>query len=157
MAVARALSSEPEVIILDESFTSLDQWLRGTVRKQILNSIKKTNTTVIVITHDVAEAFELGDRVGVIDAGRLVQIGSSSALYNEPVSLNVAKLVGATNILDYSPEEFGTNFKDFSKNSTENGDIVLMLRPEQVVLASSSSQTRIPAISAGNQSQRTFG
>ena len=146
VAVARALSSNPKVIILDESFTSLDQWLRGAVRKQILNSIKKTNTTVIVITHDVNEAFELGDRVGVIDAGKLVQIGSSPKIYEEPVSIGVAKLVGATNILHYSPDRFGTNFKDFSINSNEDGDIVLMLRPEQVLLANSSSQNKVVAI-----------
>jgi iron(III) transport system ATP-binding protein len=147
VAVARALSSDPEVIILDESFTSLDQWLRATVRKQILNSIKKTNTTVIVITHDIAEAFELGDRVGVIDSGKLVQIGSSSEIYSEPVNLEVAKLVGSANILSFDETNFGANFKDFTskQEDLDAENKVLMLRPEHIVLAGPDSDLRIPA------------
>jgi len=129
VAVARALSGEPKVIILDESFNSLDRWLRITVRKQILDSIKSTNTTVIVITHDISEAFELADRVAVLEEGNLVQVDDCDTLYARPNSMSVAQLVGVANIVDLNSEVYGSKFLDFSK--TEGGKL-LMVRPEHI-------------------------
>lgn len=146
VAVARALSSDPELIILDESFTSLDQWLRITVRKQILDSIKSTNTTVIVITHDIAEAFELADRIAVIDDGKLVQYDDSETLYSKPKSISIAQLVGATNAIEYKEELYGSNFLYFFEENDHDktAEKVLMARPEQVQPYDESVHDHVP-------------
>ena len=148
VAVARAMAGNPKVIILDESFSALDQWLRISVRRQILESLKSVNCTVIVITHDVNEAFELADRVAVIQDGKLVQFDTSDNLYLCPNSLSVAQLVGIANVVNYDEEIYGTGFKDFSQHSEVSGNVkVLMSRPEDVVSldAGIGTPTRIAA------------
>ena len=148
VAVARALAGNPKVIILDESFSALDQWLRISVRRQILESLKSVNCTVIVITHDVNEAFELADKVAVIQDGKLVQFDTPDNLYVQPSSLSVAQLVGIANVVKYDQEIFGTGYKDFSLPSkVSENDSVLMSRPEDVVCGGSGIDmvARIPA------------
>ena len=97
---------------MDEAFSSLDQHLRIKVRRNIISTLKKMGTTVIIITHDAAEAFELSDLIVVLEAGRMVQFGTSNDIYFNPVNQTVARLVGLTSYLKldgksklYRPEQ----------------------------------------------------
>lgn len=137
VAVARALGGDPKVIILDESFSALDQWLRISVRREILKGLKAVNATVIVITHDVSEAFELADRVAVLEAGHLVQFDTVTNLYTKPDSLSVAQLVGNANIISYNESQMGNDFID--RTVSGSAKRVLMVRPENVTLTNNQN------------------
>ncbi len=94
VALARALAPEPSVLLLDEPFSGLDPALRGTVRDQIRSLLREVGTTTLIVTHDAEEAMGLGDRLAVLDAGRLVQVGPPEALHSRPASPYVAGLFG---------------------------------------------------------------
>jgi len=72
VGVARALAVDPPILLMDEPFGALDPVTRAEVRREFTQLKKRLRTTVLVVTHDIAEAFALGDRVGVLDAGRLI-------------------------------------------------------------------------------------
>jgi len=78
VAIARALAYEPEVLLFDEPFGALDAQIRATLRREIRALLKKINVPSIFITHDQEEALELGDRIAVLNSGRLEQIGTPS-------------------------------------------------------------------------------
>src|SRR5512140_489749 len=84
VAIARALAYEPEVLLFDEPFGALDAQIRATLRREIRALLKKINTPSIFITHDQEEALELGDRIAVLNKGRLEQIGTPFEVYNLP-------------------------------------------------------------------------
>ncbi|PJF26418.1 MAG: sulfate ABC transporter ATP-binding protein, partial [Phototrophicales bacterium] len=75
VAVARALAQNPDVLLLDEPFGALDVKIRGQLRQNLRDIQKRLNVTTILVTHDQEEAFELADRIGIIDRGRLLEVG----------------------------------------------------------------------------------
>ncbi|HYK83294.1 MAG TPA: ABC transporter ATP-binding protein [Gemmatimonadales bacterium] len=99
VALARALAPEPRVLLLDEPLSNLDPALRERTRRELRTLIKRVGITSIFVTHEQAEAFELGDRVAVLDQGRLEQLGAPDELYERPASLFVATFVGRANVL----------------------------------------------------------
>jgi len=78
VGVARALAVDPPILLMDEPFGALDPVTRAEVRREFTQLKKRLRTTVLVVTHDIAEAFALGDRVGVLDAGRLIAFDAPS-------------------------------------------------------------------------------
>jgi osmoprotectant transport system ATP-binding protein len=74
VGVARALATDPPILLMDEPFGALDPVTRAEVRNEFTRLKKRLRTTVLMVTHDIAEAFALGDRVGVLDAGRLIAV-----------------------------------------------------------------------------------
>ena len=111
--------------------------LRISVRREILKGLKAVNATVIVITHDVSEAFELADRVAVLEAGHLVQFDTVTNLYTKPDSLSVAQLVGNANIISYNESQMGNDFID--RTVSGSAKRVLMVRPENVTLTNNQN------------------
>src|SRR6202521_3192081 len=112
VALARSLVYEPKLLLLDEPLSNLDANLRLRLRDDLRAIIKRTGVTALYVTHDQAEAVVLGDRVGVMRDGKLLQIGAPEEIYNRPVDLFVASFTGATNrlsgrVLDRQGE-FGT-------------------------------------------------
>ena len=99
VAIARALAYEPEILLFDEPFGALDAQIRTRLRREIRQLLKKINVPSIFITHDQEEALELGDRIGVLNAGRLEQIGTPFDVYNKPETEFVATFLGAANLL----------------------------------------------------------
>jgi len=99
VAIARALVIEPEVLLLDEPLSNLDAKLRLRLRDDLRRIIKKTGVTALYVTHDQAEAVVLGDRIGVMRDGKLLQMASADELYNRPADLFVANFTGASNLL----------------------------------------------------------
>jgi sulfate transport system ATP-binding protein len=99
VAIARTLAYKPGVLLFDEPFGALDAQTRGHLRREIRALLKKVNVPAIFITHDQEEALELGDRIAVLNAGHLEQIGTPAQIYNHPATEYVATFLGAANVL----------------------------------------------------------
>jgi osmoprotectant transport system ATP-binding protein len=94
VGVARALAAEPLVLLMDEPFGALDPIIRAKAQDDLLAIQKRFGTTVVLVTHDMDEAFRLGHRVGVMDAGRLLQYDRPAALLTSPQDPFVSRLTG---------------------------------------------------------------
>jgi molybdate transport system ATP-binding protein len=99
VALARALASRPELLVLDEPFSSIDTGLRGTLRRELLDLQDRSGVTTLLVTHDLDDAFFLGRRIVVIDQGRVLQAGSREDVFYRPATRRVAEFVGTRNIL----------------------------------------------------------
>jgi iron(III) transport system ATP-binding protein len=98
VALARSVVYEPQLLLLDEPLSNLDANLRLRLRDDLRRIIKRTGVTALYVTHDQAEAVVLGDRVGVMRDGKLLQIGTPADIFNRPVDLFVARFTGASNL-----------------------------------------------------------
>ncbi|MEO7539628.1 MAG: ABC transporter ATP-binding protein [Pyrinomonadaceae bacterium] len=140
VAIARALAYEPEVLLFDEPFGALDAQIRTTLRREIRGLLKQIKVPSIFITHDQEEALELGDRIAVLNAGRMEQIGTPFEVYNRPQTEHVATFLGKANILEGTvqngyfaagqvelPIDEGISFK-------EGSSVKMVFRPEDVFL-----------------------
>ena len=97
VALARSLVYQPRVLLLDEPLSNLDAKLRLRLRDDLRQIIKKAGVTALYVTHDQSEAVVLGDRIGVMRKGKLLQMASAEELYNRPADLFVANFTGASN------------------------------------------------------------
>ncbi|WP_299966368.1 ABC transporter ATP-binding protein [uncultured Roseobacter sp.] len=97
VAIARALAVDPAVLLLDEPLSALDLKLRQHMRAELRAIQRKTGVTFIYITHDQGEALTMSDRIAVMNAGRIEQIGSADDVYSNPVSAFAASFVGEAN------------------------------------------------------------
>ncbi len=94
VAIAKALVRRPKVLLMDEPLSNLDVQLRYSARKLIKKVQKEFNITTVYVTHDSNEALAIADRIGVVDKGRLLQVGIPEEIYNNPSSEDVASLIG---------------------------------------------------------------
>ncbi len=99
VALARALAPAPRVLLLDEPLSNLDPALRERTRRQLKRTIREVGITTLLVTHEQEEAFDLGDRVAVLHAGRLAQVGRPEELYRDPATLFVARFIGRASLL----------------------------------------------------------
>jgi iron(III) transport system ATP-binding protein len=99
VALARAIVHEPRLLLLDEPLSNLDAQLRDDMRGELKRLQSKIGITTVYVTHDQSEALALSDRIAVIEAGRISQIGSPQDIYFRPANPFVARFVGATNLL----------------------------------------------------------
>lgn len=100
VALARALAVEPVLLLMDEPLSNLDARLREEVRQEIRNVTRSVEVTVVYVTHDQTEALALGDRIAVMEQGRILQIGTPDDLFDRPVQPMVADFLGQMNWLD---------------------------------------------------------
>ncbi|HEU5443389.1 MAG TPA: ABC transporter ATP-binding protein [Steroidobacteraceae bacterium] len=96
VGVARALAAEPEVLLMDEPFGALDPIIREKAQDDLLDIQRKFGTTIVLVTHDIDEAFRLGDRVAVMSEGRLVQYDRPEVLVTRPADPLVARMTGSS-------------------------------------------------------------
>jgi iron(III) transport system ATP-binding protein len=99
VALGRAMAPRPHVILLDEPFSNLDADLRAQMRHDVHEALHRTRTTAVFVTHDQEEAFVMGDRIGVLRDGRLVQTGTPEKVYHSPTCRFVASFVGMANFV----------------------------------------------------------
>ncbi|HEX2164645.1 MAG TPA: ABC transporter ATP-binding protein, partial [Thermoanaerobaculia bacterium] len=99
VALARALAIEPRLLLLDEPLSNLDPALRERTRRELRRAIERAGITTVLVTHEQEEAFDLGDRVAVLNGGRLEQVGRPEELYERPASRFVATFVGRAAVL----------------------------------------------------------
>ncbi|HVM06768.1 MAG TPA: ABC transporter ATP-binding protein [Acidimicrobiales bacterium] len=98
VALARALAPHPEVVVLDEPFSSLDVTLRGELRSEVRRILRAESATALLVTHDQDEALAMGDQVAVMLDGRLAQVGAPEAVYGGPAGADVASFLGDANL-----------------------------------------------------------
>jgi len=98
VALARALVRQPEVFLMDEPFSDLDELLKRQLRAEVLRIQKELGITMIHVTHDQEEAMTMGDRLVVMNEGTIAQIGDPDTVYNEPATLFVALFIGSPQI-----------------------------------------------------------
>jgi putative spermidine/putrescine transport system ATP-binding protein len=99
VALARAIATEPPLLLLDEPLSNLDQTLRAKTRVELRALVRRLGITAIFVTHDQEEAYDLSDRIAVMRAGKIVQVGAPRTLYEDPVDPFVAGFVGRANAL----------------------------------------------------------
>jgi iron(III) transport system ATP-binding protein len=97
VALARALAPRPEVILLDEPWSSIDPLLRDAMRDELARILRAAGTTVLLVTHDQEEALALADRVALMRDGRVVQVGAPEDVYHRPCDRWAAEFVGPAN------------------------------------------------------------
>ena len=107
VALARALAFDPQILFFDEPLSAIDYKLRKTLEKELKDIHRETHKTFIYITHSLEEAMVMSDRIGVMRAGRLVQVGSPQQIYGAPLSKFVAEFMGDVNILPVALEPGG--------------------------------------------------
>jgi iron(III) transport system ATP-binding protein len=100
VSVARALASDPQIVLLDEPFAALDAALRDRLRHDIRDVLRSAGMTALLVTHDRAEALSLADQVAVMHDGAIVQTGTPRQLYSQPADAFVARFVGDVTLLD---------------------------------------------------------
>ncbi|MCF7840351.1 MAG: ATP-binding cassette domain-containing protein [Candidatus Marinimicrobia bacterium] len=132
VAVARALAYNPKVLLMDEPFGALDVKIRGTLRQNLQEIQRRLKVTTILVTHDQEEAFELADRIGVIERGQLIETGPPDVLYHHPKTEIVATFIGGGNILVGREDEAHIRL----------GEVLLPI-PEQAPIHAHGSPVRV--------------
>jgi putative spermidine/putrescine transport system ATP-binding protein len=137
VALARAIVVEPEVLLLDEPLSNLDAKLREHLREDLRALQRRLGTTAIYVTHDQAEALALADRVVLMNAGRIVEIGTPLDLYRAPRRRFTAEFLGHTNLLPGRSDK-GSIRLPWGATAAAIGDatgsVTVSLRPEDTVL-----------------------
>jgi ABC-type Fe3+/spermidine/putrescine transport system ATPase subunit len=170
VALARALAIEPPLLLLDEPLSNLDQALRVRTRTEIRALVRELGMTALFVTHDQEEAFDLSDRIAVMQAGRLRQLGPPRELYEHPADRFVAGFVGRVNELRVGVEEdamvlpggvrwplptgLAAGGAGSGSQLPGRGEAALLLRPEMLVLtpAGAGSRGGPAASAAGSES-----
>ena len=136
VALARALAPEPEVVLLDEPFSSLDATLRADLRREVELILRDAEATALLVTHDQEEALSLADRLAVMREGRIVQVGAPEEVYGRPASRWAAQFVGEVNVLAGVAREGGveTELGRFDLRAPATGTVHVAVRPEQLEL-----------------------
>ena len=136
VALARALAPEPELVLLDEPFSSLDATLRGGLRREVELILRDAEATALLVTHDQEEALSLADRVAVMRDGQIVQVGPPVEVYGEPATRWAAQFVGEVNVLSGVARGGGveTELGVFDLRAPASGSVQVAVRPEQLEL-----------------------
>lgn len=137
VALARTLAAEPQLVLLDEPFSNLDAALRESTRKEVRQLFKAAGTSVILVTHDQAEALSFADQVGVMHAGKLIQLDRPERVYQHPATAFVAEFLGHTNLLEGEAdgEIAQTALGPVAITPATRGPVRVSLRPEHLALA----------------------
>lgn len=140
VALARAMAPRPHLVLMDEPFGSLDAELREDARRKVHAVFRERNMSAVFVTHDQQEALSFADRIGVMNDGRLEQVGTPEELYNEPRTRFVAHFIGGANIL--AGEGRGdcavTGIGRVALRTHAHGPLTVAIRPEHLELVEPS-------------------
>jgi spermidine/putrescine transport system ATP-binding protein len=154
VALARALVLNPAVLLLDEPLGALDAKLRRSLKVELKALQERVGITFLYVTHDQEEALTMSDRLAVMNAGRIVQIGTPREVYEEPADTYVADFLGAANLMEIQVGAEGAlRLGDFALTSqrraaTVPGTAHAVIRPERVHIEEhgSGGENRVPAM-----------
>jgi len=141
IAIARALAYQPELMLLDEPFSNLDQHVRFQLIKEIRLLFKKHALSALFVTHSKEEGFAFADKIALMRSGKIIQIGAPQKLYSQPNSRYVADFMGQSNYLDVQVVADNALTSDFGVLASETvidhqvgATLQLLLRPEQLLI-----------------------
>ena len=168
VAIARALASRPRLVLLDEPFAALDASLRSAVRAEVIQALRATGTTGVLVTHDQDEALSAADYVAVLKDGVVTQSGAPRSVYTTPADPWTAAFVGTANlvpgILSGEPEVGETprvrtalGAHECADGDTAAGDVMVLIRPEQITLSATSGATTAGAVTGKVTETRYHG
>ncbi|MGA2123968.1 MAG: ABC transporter ATP-binding protein [Acidimicrobiales bacterium] len=153
VALARGLAINPDLVLLDEPFSSLDASLRASVRHDVRHILKDAGTTAILVTHDQDEALSLADKVAVIRDGRISQCDAPATLYAKPATPALAREFGNVNFVQGTARglEVDTDIGRFALEDVasipdlhDGARLLVLIRPEQIILtADGSARARV--------------
>ena len=153
VALARALVLNPAVLLLDEPLGALDAKLRRSLKVELKALQERVGITFLYVTHDQEEALTMSDRLAVMNAGQIVQIGTPRVVYEEPADTYVADFLGAANLMEIAVESGGVlRLGDFALTSSrcevDAGSAHAVIRPERVRIEEhgSAGENRVPAM-----------
>lgn len=138
VALARSLAPRPNLLMLDEPLGSLDRNLRERLALDLRRILKDTQQTAVYVTHDQDEAFSLADRIVVMNAGQVEQIGRPQSIYLHPATIFVARFMGLGNLLpgvihcNETGKSVQTPIGTFPVDSQLQGEVTVLLRPDAV-------------------------
>lgn len=135
VALARALARQPNLVLLDEPFSGLDTALKLQLRESTHRLLKRQGTTAVIVTHDPEEAMYMADRIALMDQGRIVQLGSPTELYQDPINEFCARFLGETLVFagDCRDGLVRTVAGEFSApDSAPIGSVQVLTRPERL-------------------------
>ncbi|TDR89041.1 ABC transporter ATP-binding protein [Enterovirga rhinocerotis] len=146
VALARALARRPRVLLLDEPLGALDRSLRESTQAELKELQARLGTTFVMVTHDQDEAMSLADRIGIMQAGSLIQAGSPREVYERPASRFVAGFIGAANLIEGTiirrepvfariALADGTEIEARAETGEPGDAVAVMVRPEHLSLA----------------------
>jgi spermidine/putrescine transport system ATP-binding protein len=154
VALARALVLDPSVLLLDEPLGALDAKLRRSLKVELKALQERVGITFLYVTHDQEEALTMSDRLAVMNAGKIVQIGTPREVYEDPADTYVADFLGAANLMEVEVVSVGAlRVGDFALTSnrceqTTAGSAHAVIRPERVLIEEhgSAGDNRVPAM-----------
>jgi putrescine transport system ATP-binding protein len=141
VALARSLAKRPRVLLLDEPMAALDKKLRRETQAELIALQRELKLTFIIVTHDQSEAMTVADRIGVMDQGRLVQVGAAPEIYEQPKSRWVADFVGEVNLFEgklgddrrsVEGTAAGTLLTALKPDATPGAAVGVAVRPEKI-------------------------
>lgn len=144
VALARAIAPKPDILLLDEPFSSLDAELRENIASDVRQVIKTSGITALMVTHDQHEAFAMADQIGVMLDGELLQWDNAYTLYHKPADRFVAKFVGDGKVLNAKVNERGELYNGLGVVAKANGwdqecDYDILIRPDDLFYDENSS------------------
>jgi iron(III) transport system ATP-binding protein len=145
VALARALAIEPEIVLLDEPFSSLDAAMRASVRSDVLGVLRRAGTTSILVTHDQDEALSMADHVAILRRGVIAQVDTPAMLYGHPGDAELAGFLGESNILrgevrdGVATTALGRLALHSWSGLPTGGPAQVLVRPEQIVLSDATA------------------
>jgi putrescine transport system ATP-binding protein len=151
VALARCLAPNPRLLLLDEPLSALDRNLRIETRSELARLQRRLGTSFILVTHDQEEALTLADRIGVMQDGRLAQVGPPAEVYEHPTSRFVAEFLGAANILPATVQRDGLLLPRLgvtvrTATHVAPGLVLLALRPERLRIGASDAPNRVAGV-----------
>lgn len=148
VALARALAPQPKVLLLDEPLSALDFKLRKEMQTELKRLQLETGITFIFVTHDQEEALTMSDRIAVMSAGKIQQIGAPRDIYTRPINRFVADFIGDINILPakvHAGRAVISGIEFPLKYQGPSGDVSIAIRPEQLRLVARGSKDSLAA------------
>ncbi|MGE4327818.1 MAG: ABC transporter ATP-binding protein [Pseudodonghicola sp.] len=153
VALARALAPQPEVLLLDEPLSALDLKLRRDMQIELKRLQHETGITFIFVTHDQEEALTMSDRIAVMSAGKILQVGTPREIYERPAERFVANFIGESNFLDAELsggavrlKAGGPAFAATPPQGVTDGEVSILVRPEHgLVRMGTAAEGELPA------------
>jgi putrescine transport system ATP-binding protein len=155
VALARSLVKRPRVLLLDEPMAALDKKLREETQFELMELQRNLDTTFVIVTHDQEEAMTVADRIGVMNRGRLVQVGAPDGIYERPNSRWVADFIGDVTLLEGRlakggktiESKIGTLKISSASGARAGATVWLALRPEKIALSAKRLGPKLNAVS----------